>query len=137
MRLGIVIALLSALTLGLGVFSPAQAAPAHPDRWVHHEAHRMGCVVDHHESLPFGPPNTGVSCHVGTQRYDVLYYRRVGDAMAWWKHWVRGGRGWIARDGLVLVIPQGSTESGVDSGLYGLDEAAYAARRLGGVVVPV
>ena len=115
----------------------ASAAPAHPDRWVLHEAHKLGCVVEHQERVPFGPRNQGVSCHIGTQRYDVLYYRRMGHAVTWWKNWVRGKDCWIARDGLVLVIPQGSTVNGVDSGAYRLDMASRAAQHLGGIVLPV
>ena len=125
---------LAAATAALSLMpvSTASAAPTHPDRWVLHEAHKFGCIVEHREKLPFGPPNQGVSCHVGTQRYDVLYYRRIEHAVTWWKNWVRGSRCWIARDGLVLIIPQGSTQSGVDSGAYRRDAAMYAARHLGG-----
>jgi hypothetical protein len=104
---------------------PAQAAPTHPDRWVLHEAHRLGCVVERHESLPSGPRNRGVSCHVGTQRYDVLYYRQMGRAVAWWSSHVRGA--WIARDGLVLVIPAG----------FGREAARTAADRLNCKVLPI
>lgn len=121
-------AVLLSLTPGI-----ASAAPAHPDRWVLHEAARMGCVVEHPERVPMGPPNQGVTCDAHGQRFQVLYYRRMGDAVAWWRHWVRGG--WIARDGLVLVVPVGATATGVDSGAYRHAWADYAAQRLRGRVL--
>lgn len=126
-------AVITALTLA----APAQAAPADPSRWLQREAAQMGCANVHREALPMGPRNISVVCVAQGQTYNLLYYRRIGDGIAWWRHWVRGGNTWMARDGLVLVVPLGAAASGVDTGAYNLNEAAHAARRLHGVVVPI
>lgn len=117
--------LAAALALVVLGISPAHAAPAHPDRWVVHEAGLMDCRIDGPAHMAGGPPNRGVTCHVGSQGYRVLYYRRMGDALRWWEARLR--EAWIVRDGLVLIIPDGVRR----------DDARTAARDVRGRVLPV
>lgn len=125
--LAAVSAVLSLLPLNI-----ADAHPANPERWLRHEARQMDCVIQHAERLSYGPPNRGLVCDARGQRFDIVYYRRIEKAVDWWRWWVISSDCWIARDGLVLVIPDGAVANGVDTGAYDRQWAKYAADRLHG-----
>lgn len=133
------------LAAGLAVvpFAPASAdEPAPPITKAY--AKQMKCRYPEATSVAGGGPNRGVDCRVivasGRQDFWVLKYKDFARGLDYWRQWteqydVQHDPGYIARKGKILIIPTGGG-SGEDDDNYSLKWATYAAKKLGGSVVP-
>lgn len=127
-------AIIATLTLGTGSAQADVHRPSHPAAHLRWEAWQMHCKVLHATELPMGPANQGITCQThgrDSQQFNLLYYPKVLPAMHWWRTYVHGNS-WVTRDGFIIIVPAGSSQSGEDTGAYDRTWADYAASRTNG-----
>lgn len=115
-----------AIVVMLGLAAPAVAAP--PAITVK-AAKQLRCTITDRDASYVGPTNSGVECVRGGVRFTVLQYKNPKRAMKYWRNWTDG---YLARDGKLFVIV-GKTRATGDH--HSLEDAQYAAKRIGGRVV--